>query len=128
MDVFDFTDVHKHILFFCVCLIIVLLFLILSNALTSNAALEKVHGKLANLVRQALALHRQANQSTDPSLILQHATEGLAYLTIARKLAQEDTLMQSTDVNVIQLEKELLDLQIAAAANTKSLATSMHKF
>jgi hypothetical protein len=124
MDVLDISGVHKNLLFLCITLIILLLLILVSNMLSSNVVLDKMHGKLANAVRQAVHLHKQANQTNDPSIILQQATQGLAYISLARKLANEDLLAQQTDVNIIQLEKELLDLQIAAANNTKSNANS----
>jgi hypothetical protein len=127
-DLIDFRDVHKNLLFVCICLIIVFLLILISNFLSSNASLQKSNVKLSNLVRKAVKIHNMAKDSTDTSFILQQSTEALAYISIARQMGNEDMLTQRTDVNIIQLEKELLEMQIDAAYNLRGSVQASTKY
>ena len=96
-----------------ICLGILLLVMLLSSVLSRSPDL---HVNLKDLVQQSAQLAEVAKQDADRSIALQHSTQAITLLSVARKLASDSSILEQTGVKVGELEKLLVDLQAACIA------------
>lgn len=69
--------------------------------------------EVQELVHSAAQFHEMAKQDSDPAIALQHSTQALVTLQLARRLASDDTLMHACHVRPKELEAILLSTQAA---------------
>lgn len=72
--------------------------------------------EVQELVHSAAQYHEMAKQDADPAIALQHSTQALVTLQLARRLASDDTLMHACHVKPKELESILLSTQAACIA------------
>lgn len=77
-----------------------------------------IRADLKVLVQQAAQLCEMSRQDSDPMIALQHASEAVAYLHVARRLASDSSISQATQIDPQELEKVLLQRR-AEAISTK---------
>ena len=66
---------------------------------------------LREMVRHSAQLYEISRQDTDAAIALQHATQAVAYLSIARRLATDATIQKMCKVSPSDLERLLLERQ-----------------
>ena len=91
-----------------------LLLLLLASAVFSRPADIQIDVK--DLVQQSAQLAEVARQDSDRAIALQHITQAVTLLSVARKLASDASLLQSTGVRVPELEAILTDVQASCIA------------
>lgn len=94
------------------CAYIAVLVLLLLSSLMSRS--PDVHVTVKDLVQQSAQLAEVCAQDHDKAIALQHSTQALTLLSVARKLASDGSIQKETGVNIQELERVLLDLQAEA--------------
>ena len=98
----------------CVVVVGVLLVIVLLSML---ARPTQYSSSLKELVRQSAQLYETAKQDKDPALALQHASEALAILSVARHLAADTAIEKASGVKVHELAGSIAGLQAACVAS-----------
>jgi hypothetical protein len=122
MDALDWSSAKTSVLVAVGCLGFFLILMLLS-ALVSRS--PEVQTSVKELVQVSAQLGETAHQDKDAALALQHSTQALAYLSVARRLASDDSIFAQVGVRCSELERELLDKQAASISRLGRRETTL---
>jgi nitrogen fixation/metabolism regulation signal transduction histidine kinase len=103
----------------------VLIFFVALLLLSSTLGRDAEALNVKDLVQTAAQLGETAVQDKDASLALQHSTQALTYLAVARRQASDESIFRHTTVRAAELERALLDVQAAAVGRLGNRAPTL---
>ena len=118
----DWTQSTNSIKVAGACLVVLLLLMLLGSVFSRSA---DVQVNVKDLIQQCAQLAEVAKQDNDRSIALQHSTQALTMLSIARKLASDASILSHTGVNVAELERLLVDLQASCISKLEHRSPSL---